>query len=77
MREIRLACQKTGMYVHWLLTDAQGSTFVDVEMGMQPRGAGNKVFDLVIGRPYFRRWLEQSLDALAGAANKAAAPPIA
>ena len=36
MREIRLACQKTGMYAHWLLTDAQGSTFVDVEMGMQP-----------------------------------------
>src|SRR5688500_3757320 len=31
LREIRFACQKTGMYAHWLLTDAQGDTFVDVE----------------------------------------------
>ena len=64
MREIRLVCQTTGMYAHWLLTDAQGGTFVDVEMGMQPRTAGTRFFDTVIGRMYFRRWLEQSLDAL-------------
>jgi uncharacterized protein YndB with AHSA1/START domain len=66
MREIRFACQKTGMYAHWLLTDAQGDTFVDVEMGMQPRSTGDKVFDAVLGRVYFRRWLDQSLDALRG-----------
>ena len=67
MREIRIVCQDTGMYAHWLLTDAQGGTFVDVEMGMEPRTAGNRVFDAVIGRMYFRRWLEQSLDALRAA----------
>jgi uncharacterized protein YndB with AHSA1/START domain len=66
MREIRFACQQTGMYAHWLLTDAQGDTFVDVEMGMQPRSTGDKVFDAVLGRLYFRRWLDQSLDALRG-----------
>jgi uncharacterized protein YndB with AHSA1/START domain len=64
LREIRFACQKTGMYAHWLLTDAQGDTFVDVEMGMQPKSTGDKVFDAVLGRVYFRRWLDQSLDAL-------------
>jgi uncharacterized protein YndB with AHSA1/START domain len=64
LREIRFACQKTGMYAHWLLTDAQGDTFVDVEMGMQPKSTGEKVFDAVLGRVYFRRWLDQSIDAL-------------
>jgi uncharacterized protein YndB with AHSA1/START domain len=64
MHEIRFACQQTGMYAHWLLTDAQGDTFVDVEMGMQPKSTGDKVFDAVFGRIYFRRWLDQSLDAL-------------
>lgn len=66
LREIKFACQRTGMYAHWLLTDAQGDTFVDVEMGMQPKSTGDKVFDAVLGRVYFRRWLDQSLDALRG-----------
>ena len=69
LREIRMVCQNTGMYVNWQLTDAQGSTFVDVEMGMQPRSAGTRVFDTVMGRMYFRRWLEQSLDALRSTAR--------
>jgi uncharacterized protein YndB with AHSA1/START domain len=78
MREIRFVCQNTGMYAHWLLTDAQGSTFVDVEMGMEPKTAGVRVFDAVAGRMYFRRWLEQSLDALRSAAGRArSAPPAA
>jgi hypothetical protein len=47
-----------------LLTEAQDGTFVDVEMGMQPKGVGNRVFDATAGRRYFRRWLDQSIDAL-------------
>jgi uncharacterized protein YndB with AHSA1/START domain len=70
LHEIRFACQKSGMYAHWLLTDAQGDTFVDVEMGMQPKTTGDKVFDAVLGRLYFRRWLDQSLDALRRATAK-------
>ncbi|HZO58933.1 MAG TPA: SRPBCC family protein [Solirubrobacterales bacterium] len=70
LREIRMVCQTTGMYAHWLLTDAQGGTFVDVEMGMEPRTTSMRMFDAAIGRMYFRRWLEQSLDALRGAANR-------
>lgn len=73
-----MVCQNTGMYAHWLLTDAQGSTFVDVEMGMEPRSVGTRVFDAVAGRVYFRRWLEQSLDALSSAARRTrSAPPAA
>ena len=35
LREIRMSCQLTGMYAHWLLTPAQGGTFVEVEMGIE------------------------------------------
>ena len=78
MREIRLVCQATGMYAHWLMTDAQGGTFVDVEMGMHPRTAGSRFFDTVIGRMYFRRWLDQSIDALRRVADRpTSAPPAA
>ena len=76
LREIRFACQHSGMYAHWLLTDAQGDTFVDVEMGMQPKRIQNKVVDAVAGRRYFRRWLDQSIDSLRRVAGKAGpAPP--
>jgi hypothetical protein len=64
VREIRLRCRTTGTYARWLLTEAQGDTFVDVEFGMDPIGLGNRVFDAALGRLYFRRWLEQSLAAL-------------
>jgi hypothetical protein len=70
LREIGLRCQKTGMYAHWLLTSAQANTFVDVEFGMDPESFSNQVFDLVAGRIYFRRWLEQSLDGLKEAADR-------
>jgi Polyketide cyclase / dehydrase and lipid transport len=65
LREIRMSCQHTGMYAHWSLTPAQGGTFVDLEMGMDPKRLGQLVFDAALGRRYFRRWSEQSLEALA------------
>jgi uncharacterized protein YndB with AHSA1/START domain len=72
LREIRFACQKTGMYAHWLLTDAQGDTFVQVEMGMQPKKVGHRVFDVIAGRRYFTRWLDESIDALRRVTRKSA-----
>jgi hypothetical protein len=63
-REVSMRCLDTGMYSRWLLTEAQGETFVDAELGMDPKGAANRVFDAVAGKRYFRRWLEESLDAL-------------
>lgn len=64
LHEIRLACQLTGMYAHWLLTPAQGGTFVELQMGMQPRRVSDRVVDGTIGRIYFRRWASESLEGL-------------
>ena len=68
-REIRLSCRLTGTYAHWSLTPAQGGTFVEVEMGMQPRRLDHRLFDVALGRRYFRTWSEKSLDALRDAAR--------
>jgi hypothetical protein len=73
LREIRMSCQLTGMYAHWFLTPAQGGTFVELEMGMDPRRLGDRVLDAAAGGIYFRRWASQSLDALREAASPASA----
>jgi hypothetical protein len=59
-----MRCTHTGTNSRWLLTEAQGNTFVDVEFGMDPAGVGYRIFDATVGRLYFRRWLDQSLAAL-------------
>src|SRR5437773_9820355 len=38
LHEIQMRCMSSGTYAHWLLTEAQGNTFVDVEFGMDPLG---------------------------------------
>jgi uncharacterized protein YndB with AHSA1/START domain len=73
LRGIRMSCQLTGTYAEWLLTPAAGGTFVELEMGMQPRRIGDRVFDRVAGKQYFRRWATQSIDGL----RDAVAPPHA
>jgi hypothetical protein len=76
LREIRMSCQLTGAYAHWLLTPAQGGTFVELEMGMQPRRLGDRIADMTIGRRYFRRWSEESLKALSEAAETGSDPAL-
>jgi uncharacterized protein YndB with AHSA1/START domain len=74
LREINMRCQATGTYARWLLTEARGDTFVDVEFGMDPTRASYRVFDLALGKLYFRRWLDQSLESLEEAATDTTAP---
>jgi hypothetical protein len=69
LREIRMSCELTGTYAAWLLTPAQGGTFIELEMGMDPRRLSDRVLDLVIGKRYFQTWSQQSLDALRHAAG--------
>jgi hypothetical protein len=76
LREVHMRCTQTGTYSRWLLTEAQGNTFVDVELGMDPIGLGNRIFDATLGKPYFRRWLDQSLAALEEVAAQPD-PPVA
>jgi hypothetical protein len=68
--ELTLRCLDTGTYAHWLLTGAQGGTFVDVEFGVDPQTIRTRVFDVVAGKRYFRNWLEQSIEALRTAAQE-------
>jgi uncharacterized protein YndB with AHSA1/START domain len=70
LRQIQMRCTQTGTYARWLLTEAQGNTFVDVEFGMDPTRLRYRAFDLALGRPYFRRWLEQSLASLEEVASQ-------
>jgi hypothetical protein len=74
LRQIDMRCTTTGTYARWLLTEAQGDTFVDVEFGMDPTGVGDRVFDATFGKLYFRRWLSQSLTALEEAAAEPESP---
>jgi hypothetical protein len=75
LHEIHMRCQSTGMFARWALTPAQEGTFVELDVGMDPKGLPNKAFDRLLGRTYFRRWADQSLDGLRGAAEPAAADP--
>jgi Polyketide cyclase / dehydrase and lipid transport len=72
LREVRMSCNLTGAYAHWALTEAQGGTFVELEMGMQPRRIGDRFVDATFGRRYFSRWSEESLAALERAARRKA-----
>ena len=64
LREIRMKCDLTGTFAHWTLTAAQDGTFVELELGMQPRSLKYRLFDAAMGRSYFRKWSEESLNAL-------------
>jgi hypothetical protein len=69
LHEVRMQCALTGYYAHWRLTSGQGGTFADVEFGMEPERKVDRLFDVVLGKVYWRRWLNQSLRALQAAAR--------
>jgi Polyketide cyclase / dehydrase and lipid transport len=64
LKELRWHCPTTGGFQHWLLTDAQGGTFVDMEMGMDPPALRYGLFDKTMGRWVIKRWSEQAVDGL-------------
>jgi len=64
LREMRIRCINTGTFVDMSLTEARGGTFVDARFGVDPLTMKMRVFDVVAGKRFFRRWLEQSLDAM-------------
>lgn len=64
LREIRLRCQLSGYYSHWYLTEAQGNTFADVEMGVEPHGLKERVWALPQTKGYLHRAVDASLDGL-------------
>lgn len=72
LREIRMHCTVSGMFVHWRLTEAQGGTFVDASFGMDPRRRRDRVIDATVGRSFFRRWLSEAVTGLKRAAAEEA-----
>jgi len=68
-RRLNIRCLNTGTFVRFGLTEARGGTFLDGEMGMEPHGVANRVFDAVAGRRYFSTWMTSTLDALGKAAE--------
>ena len=72
LRELRVRCVNTGTFVDLALTRAEGGTFVNARFGMDPLTTRMRVFDAVAGKRYFRRWLEQSLDAMQRVAHQRA-----
>jgi hypothetical protein len=69
LRRLNIRCINTGTFVRFELTGAQGGTFVDGEMGMDPQGVRARLFDAVAGRRYFASWMTETLDALGSAAR--------
>jgi len=78
MREIKLRCQKSGYYSHWVLTEAQDSTFMDVEIGIDPTAVPYRLYFGAMGKRHFRKITEDSLDGLRRLLSRrepTAAPP--
>lgn len=65
-----IRCLNTGTFVRMEMTAAQGGTFVDAQMGMEPTKLAMRAFDAVAGKRYFRRWVEQTFEGLRGAAQR-------
>jgi uncharacterized protein YndB with AHSA1/START domain len=68
MRELKMKCQVSGFYSRWLLTEAQGGTFAELELGVEPieqrRGARTRVAAALHTKGFLRRHVEKLLDAL-------------
>jgi uncharacterized protein YndB with AHSA1/START domain len=63
LREVKMRCQQSGWYSHWFLTEARGSTFVDVEVGIDPTALQYRLLFGALGKRPFR---EATIDAIDG-----------
>ena len=71
--EISIFCEDTGVTTRFLLTEAQGGTFVEGYFALEPTTLGVKVLGAVSGRRVMRSWLERSLENLKHEAEQAPA----
>jgi uncharacterized protein YndB with AHSA1/START domain len=64
MREIQLRCPLSGWYARYVLTEAGGSTFADVEFGVNPTTDAFREEDELYGKRWYRRMAKDSIDAI-------------
>jgi uncharacterized protein YndB with AHSA1/START domain len=75
LHEIKLRCQQSGFYSRWVLTEARGDTFADVEYGVEPvSGIEGRARGMMITRRYLRQVLTRNLDSLRRALAGSDAP---
>jgi hypothetical protein len=72
-QEVCISCQGTGVTTRFVLTGAQGGTFVEGHFSIEPGSIGMKVVSAVSGRRIMRSWLERSLENLKHVAERAPA----
>ena len=67
MHELKVKCQFSGFYAHWLLTEAQEGTFTEVELGIEPiesPSTRGRMAAALHTKSYLRRQVEKMLDSL-------------
>jgi uncharacterized protein YndB with AHSA1/START domain len=64
LHTIKLRCQQSGYYSRWVLTEAQSSTFAEVEIGIEPTAVQYRLLFGAMGKRYLRRLVEQAIDGL-------------
>jgi uncharacterized protein YndB with AHSA1/START domain len=72
-QEVSISCAGTGVTTRFVLTGAQGGTFVEGHFAIEPNSIGTKVVAAVSGRRIMRSWLERSLENLKHVAERAPA----
>ncbi len=78
MHELKMKCQYSGFYAHWLLTEAQGGTFAELELGMErPPGIQARAVAALHTKSYLRRTVETVLDRLRHAVGRPRSGPAA
>jgi hypothetical protein len=75
-QEVCISCQDTGVTTRFVLTGAQGGTFVEGHFAIEPNTMGAKVVTAVSGRRFMRSWLERSLENLKQVAERAPAAQV-
>jgi uncharacterized protein YndB with AHSA1/START domain len=73
-REVSIFCEGTGVTTRFMLTEAQGGTFVEGRFSVDPASVGMRALTAVAGRRFLRSWLERSLANLKTAAERAPSP---
>ena len=65
LHEIKLRCQTSGFYSHWLLTEARGQTFAQLELGVEPvPGLTGMLTGAMHTKSYLRRSAETAVTGL-------------
>jgi uncharacterized protein YndB with AHSA1/START domain len=73
MHELKMKCQFTGFYAHWLLTRAQDGTFAEVELGIEPvesKSVRGRAVAALHTKSFLRGQVEKLLDNLRRALSR-------